>query len=106
MSKTIAASVIALTLGVGVMSASGQTGVVGATKQAGEVTKDTAKAAGDTTKRAVTAAGQATKKGAASAKNTVTGKAHATCVDGTRQAGKTVKAADAACAKHGGVAKK
>jgi len=38
-------------------------------------------------------------------KKTVTGDAHATCVDGTRQAGTTEQAAAAACTNHGGVAK-
>ena len=47
MRRTIAASVIALTLGAGIVSAAGQTSVVGAATKAGEVTKDTAKAAGE-----------------------------------------------------------
>lgn len=38
-------------------------------------------------------------------KKAVTGDAHATCMDGTRQEGKTEEAAAAACAGHGGVKK-
>jgi hypothetical protein len=106
MSKTIAASVIALTMGIGGLSAAGQVGgAVDATKQAGQATKSAAKTAGDTTKKAVSTTGKETKKGANAAKNSVTGQAHATCVDGTRHSAKTQKSANAACTKHGGVAK-
>ena len=54
MSKTIAASVIALTMGIGGLSAAGQLGgVADATKHVGQATKDAAKTVGDTTKKAV-----------------------------------------------------
>jgi hypothetical protein len=53
MSKTIVASVIALTMGIGGLSAAGQVGgAVDATKQAGQATKSAAKTAGNTTKKA------------------------------------------------------
>ena len=39
------------------------------------------------------------------AKKAVTGDAHATCVDGSVQAGETEDAAAAQCAKHGGLKK-
>jgi hypothetical protein len=95
MRKTLVASAIALTLAVGGVGAAGQLGgVVDTTKKAGKVTTDAAKTAGEQTK-----------KGAKTAKNAVTGNAHATCKDGTRQTAKTEKAAVAGCAKHGGVAK-
>ena len=107
MSRTFAASVIALTMGVGGISAAGQLGgVVDATKQAGKATKEAAKTAGETTKDAANETAKATKKGATKTKNAVTGEAHATCVDGTRQTAKTQKTADAACTHHGGVAKR
>ena len=106
MSKTIAASVIALTMGIGGLSAAGQLGgVVDATKHAGQATKDAVITVGDTTKKAVSTTGKETKKATTATKSTVTGQAHARCVDGTRHSGKTQKSANAACAKHGGVAK-
>ena len=74
-------------------------------KKAGEAAKDAGKEAGDAAKHAGKAAGKATKKSAKKVKKAVTGDAHATCVDGTRQAGETEAAAAAACAQHGGVAK-
>jgi hypothetical protein len=92
MSRIIAASVMALTLGAGTIGAAGQVG--DALKKTGEVTKD-----------AVTETGKATKKGVTKTKNAVTGEARAKCVDGTRMEAKTQKAANAGCAKHGGVAK-
>jgi hypothetical protein len=106
MSKTIAASVIALTMGIGGLSAAGQLGgVADATKHVGQATHETAKTVGDSTKKAVSTTGKETKKATTATKNTVTGQAHARCVDGTRHSGKTQKSANAACAKHGGVAK-
>jgi hypothetical protein len=92
MSKTIAASVIALTLGAGAMNAAGQVG-------------DALKKTGEVTKQAVTETGKATKKGVTKTKNAITGEARAKCVDGTRMQAKTQKAADAGCARHGGVRK-
>ena len=106
MRRTLAASVIALMMSGGGISAAGQLGgVVDATKQAGKATKEAAKTAGETTKDAATETAKATKKGATKTKNAVTGEAHATCKDGTRQAAKTQKAADAGCTHHGGVAR-
>jgi hypothetical protein len=99
MSKIIAASVIALTMGFGGLSAAGQLGGVV------DATKDAAKATTNTTKKVVGTAGKETQKAATTTKNAVTGKAHSTCVDGTRHTAKNQKTADAACAKHGGVAK-
>ena len=89
---------------------------MGAVKKAGDAVKDAGKATGEAVKETGKATGEAakdvgkatvdtTEKGAKGAKKAVTGKAHATCVDGTRQARDTESAAAAACAKHGGVAK-
>ena len=94
MSKIIAASVMALTLGVGAIGAAGQSGVGDAVKKTGEVTK-----------HAVTETGKATKKAATHTKTAVTGEARAKCVDGTRLHAKTQKAANAGCSRHGGVAR-
>ena len=98
MKRNIAAWTIAFTMGAGAVSAGQLGAVVDTAKQAGEATKDAAKTAG-------TATADATKKGAEKAKEVVTGKAEATCVDKTHQSGKTQAAANAECAKHGGVAK-
>jgi hypothetical protein len=76
------------------------------TKDAGSSAKEAGKAAADAGKHAGKAAANASKKTAKTAKKAVTGDAHATCVDGTRQAGATEKDAAAACTNHGGVAKK
>jgi hypothetical protein len=94
MSKIIAASVMALTLGVGAIGAAGQSGVV-----------DPAKKTGEATKQAVTQTGKATKKSVTNTKKAVTNEARAKCVDGTRLHAKTQKAANAGCSRHGGVAK-
>src|SRR5262245_12862118 len=84
MKRIIAASVIALIVGAGVVSASGQMGSVtkaaqkagevtkDTAKKAGEVTKDTAKKAGDTGERAAKNTGKAAKKGAKTTKSAVT----------------------------------
>ena len=96
--RIIAASAIAFTTVAGGAVAA-QLGAVGhAVEQAGEATKDAAKATG-------TAAADATKKGAEKTRDVVTGKPEATCVDKTHHIGKTQAAANAACAKHGGVGK-
>ena len=71
-------------------------------KKAGDATKE----AGKDAKHAGKATGKATKKTAKKVKKAVTGDAHATCVDGTRQEGATEAAAAAACKGHGGVAKR
>ena len=91
-----------LVLSAGTVAA--QSGAKEETKQAGEAAKEAGKKTGDAAKHAGKATTKATKKGAKAVKKTVTGDAHATCVDGTRQAGKTEAAAAAACAGHGGVA--
>jgi hypothetical protein len=98
MKSIIAASVIVLMAGAGAVRADQAVGVVDATKQAGEATKDAAKTAGETTEKAA-------KKTAKSTKKAVTGKVSAHCSDGTHQTGKTAAAAEAACSKHGGVAR-
>jgi Sec-independent protein translocase protein TatA len=100
MSNRIGAAAIVLMFGTGMTAAAGQLGgVVDATKGA-------AKTAGDVGEKAVKTTEKGTKKAAKATKKTVTGDAHATCVDGTRQTGKTEAAAAGACANHGGVAKK
>ena len=84
---------------------SAQSGAKEETKKAGEAAKDAGKATGDAAKHAGKATAKATTKGAKAVKKAVTGDNHATCVDGTVQAGKTEAAAAAACVTHGGVAK-
>ena len=96
---------LALSMGAFGTSIAAQSGAKEETKKAGEATKDAAKDAGDAAKHAGTATAKGAKKGAAKAKKAVTGDAHATCVDGTRQEGTTEAAAAAACNTHGGVAK-
>ena len=76
------------------------------TKKAGSSAKEAGKATGEAAKHAGKATVNATKQAGHKAKKVVTGNAHATCVDGTRQAGPTEKDAAAACSNHGGVAKK
>jgi hypothetical protein len=108
MRKTVVASIIALTMGVGGVSMAAQLGgVVNATKHAGQTTKDagktvahatkkTASTAGTETKKAVGTAGAETKKAATKAKHATTG---VKCADRTHQSAKT------GCAHHGGIAK-
>jgi len=108
MRKTVVASIIALTMGVGGVAMAAQLGgVVNATKHAGQTTKDAGKAvvhttkktastAGTETKKAVGTAGTETKKAATKAKNATTG---VKCADRTHQSAKT------GCAHHGGIAK-
>ena len=74
-------------------------------KKAGEKTKDAGEDIGSAAKHAAKATAKGTKKGAKKVKKAVTGDAHATCMDDTRQAGTTEAAAAAACAGHGGVKK-
>jgi hypothetical protein len=102
----VAAAVIAMSLGAGVFAASPQSGAKDEAKKAGEATKEAGKDTGDAAKHAGKATVKATKKGASTVKKAVTGDAHATCVDGTRQAGTTEAAAASGCSTHGGVAKK
>ena len=75
------------------------------TKKAGESAKEAGKDTADAAKHVGKATAKTAKKGATKVKKAVTGDAHATCVDGTRQAGTTEAAAAAACKSHGGVAK-
>ena len=106
MKRTLVALIVSLAMGAATISVAGQLGgVVNGAKQAGEATKEGAKAAGEATKEGVKTAGEATKEGAKKTTEVVTGKAHANCADGTTQTAKTARAASAACAKHGGVAK-
>ena len=103
MKTTFAVTAIVFALAVGGAGAVGQLGDT--VKQAGEATKETTKQAGEATKHAVKTTGEKTKQGAKASKDAVTGKSHATCVDGTKHTAATAKAARAACGKHGGVAK-
>jgi len=105
MRKALALSAIVLTMGAGMASGAGQLGgVVNATKKAGEATKEGAKAAGNATEDAAKKGADVTKKGANATKDAVTGDIK--CKDGTHQTARTQKAAEAACAKHGGLSKK
>jgi hypothetical protein len=97
-----AGCLIVLSLGAGITA---QSGTKEEGKKAGEAIKEAGKDTGDAAKHAGKATAKATKKGAKTVKKAVTGDAHATCVDGTRQAGKTEAAAAAGCSGHGGVAK-
>ena len=102
MRKMIAGCLIVLSLGAGVAA---QSGAKEETKKAGEAAKEAGKDTADAAKHVGKATTKAAKKGAKKVKKAVTGDAHATCVDGTRQAGKTEAAAAAECSGHGGVAK-
>ena len=105
MRKLIVACLMAV-LSAGVSTSAVAGPQLGGLKKAGDAVKDTGQAAGEAAKDVGKATADVTKKGAKTAKKTVTGKAHATCVDGTKQAGDTEAAARAACGKHGGVAKR
>jgi hypothetical protein len=98
MNKLIAGCLM-LMLSAGVSGPAAADAQMGAVKKAGKTVTETTKDVGKATVNT-------TKKGAKAAKKTVTGNAHATYVDGTRQAGTTEAAAAAACAKHGGVSKR
>ena len=105
MRKLLAACLaVMLSAGVSVTAAAADP-QMGAIKKAGKAVSDTGKAAGEAAKEGGKAVVDTTEKGAKAAKKTVTGKAHATCVDGTRQVGDTEAAAAANCKKHGGVVK-
>ena len=95
----------ALSTGAFGMVASAQSGAKDETKKAGEAAKDAGKDTGEAAKHVGKATASTAKKGAHKVKKTVTGNAHATCVDGTRQAGTSEADAAAACSTHGGVAK-
>ena len=102
MRKFLAASLLALMASTGPAFAQAKEQA----KDAGDHAAQAGKEAGSAAKDAAKATATATKKGAKTVKKTVTGDAHATCVDGTRQAAKTEAAAAAECTSHGGVAKK
>jgi hypothetical protein len=106
MRRTLAGCLITLLTVSGPAFAAQSSGTKEETKQAGSSAKDAGKAAADAGKHAGKAAADATKKTGKAAKKAVTGDAHATCVDGTVQAGKTEEAAAAGCVSHGGVAAK
>jgi len=95
----------ALSTGAFGMVASTQSGAKEDTKKAGEAAKDAGKDTGEAAKHVGKATAKTAKKGAHKVKKAVTGDAHATCMDGTRQEGKTEAAAAEACAGHGGVKK-
>jgi hypothetical protein len=103
--RTLIAGCLALALSAGAASTVAAQGAKEETKKAGEATKDAGKSTADAAKHAGKATAAATKKAGTKVKKTVTGTAHATCVDGTRQAGATESQAAAECASHGGVAK-
>jgi len=104
MFRTISALTLALALSGTAMAAQSTTPKE-ETKKAGEAAKDAGKDIGSAAKHAGKATAKETKKGAKTVKKAVTGDAHATCMDGTRQEGKTEAAAAAACDGHGGVKK-
>ena len=101
--KVLTIGCLMLALSSGAVAA--QSGPKDETKKAGSAAKEAGKDTADAAKHAGKATAKATKKSAKAVKKAVTGDAHATCVDGTRQEGKTEAAAAAACASHGGVAK-
>ena len=96
-------SSLAMVLALAGTSAMAQSGAKDEAKKAGEATKEAAKATGDAAKHAGKATAKATKKGAKAVEKAVTGPDHATCADGSVQAGETEAAAAAGCAGHGGV---
>ena len=108
MKKFMTAGLLVLSLGVGMerVSMAQQSTATDEAKKAGDAAKDAGKDTADAAKHAGKATAKATEKGAKKAKKAVTGDAHATCVDGTVQAGKTEEAAASGCKTHGGVAKK
>jgi hypothetical protein len=108
MKKFMTAGLLVLSLGAGMerIAAAQQTTATEETKKAGSAAKEAGKDSADAAKHAGKATAKGTKKAAKETKKAVTGDAHATCVDGTVQAGKTEEAAASGCSTHGGVAKK
>jgi hypothetical protein len=103
MKKTIAASIVALTLGFGGVGMAAQLDDAWhATKEAGKsighATKDTGKAVVHGTKKAVGTTGTEKVKG--------TKMYYARCADGTRHTAYTQRGAIATCNHRGGVARK
>ena len=82
-----------------------QSGTKDEAKKAGDATKEAGKDTAEAAKHAGKATEKAAKKTGKTVKKAVTGDAHATCVDGSVQAGETEDAAAAQCAKHGGLKK-
>jgi len=108
MKKFMTAGLLVLFLGAGMehVALAQQSTSTDEAKKAGEAAKKSGKDAADAAKHAGKATAKATEKAAKKTKKAVTGDAHATCVDGTVQAGKTEAAAASGCSTHGGVAKK
>jgi hypothetical protein len=119
MKKFMTAGLFVLSLGAGMqqIAAAQQTTATEETKKAGDAAKEAGKDSADAakhagkatakgTQKAAKATANETEKAAKATKKAVTGDAHATCVDGTVQAGKTEEAAASGCSTHGGVAKK
>ena len=105
MKRLISHVLMVLVMAGAATGASAQSGTKEEAKKAGEATKEAGKDAADAAKHAGKATAKATKKSAKAVKKTVTGNAHATCVDGTVQAGETEAAAASGCTGHGGVKK-
>lgn len=105
MKALISGCLMMLMLGGATTGLTAQSGAKEETKKAGSAIKEAGKNTGEAAKHAGKATAKATKKGAKAVKKAVTGDAHATCVDGTVQAGETEAVAAAACGGHGGVKK-
>ena len=105
MKRLISHVLMVLVMAGAATGASAQSGTKEEAKKAGEATKEAGKDAADAAKHAGKATAKATKKGAKAVEKAVKGDAHATCMDGTRQAAETEAAAAAACDGHGGVKK-
>ena len=103
--RRVIAGYLMLMLCAGAGTAAAQSGAKEETKKAGHAAKEAGKDTADAAKHVGKATAKATKTGAKKVKKAVTGDAHATCVDGTVQAGETESAAAGACAGHGGVKK-
>ena len=102
MGKTIAASIIALTMGFGGVCAAAQLdnawhSMKQAGKSLGQATKDTGNAVVHGDRKVVGTTGTETVKG--------TKTFYARCADGTKHTAKTHKAAIATCNRRGGLAK-
>jgi hypothetical protein len=108
MKRFITTGLLVLSLGASMerISIAQQSTATDEAKKAGGAAKDAGKDTGEAAKHAGKATAKATTKGAKKVKKSVTGDAHATCADGTVQAGKTEAAAATGCEGHGGVAKK
>jgi hypothetical protein len=103
MKKAIAASIVALTMGFGGVSAAAQLddawhATKDAGKSIGQATKDTGKAVVHGTKKVVGTTGTEKVKG--------TKMYYARCADGTRHTAYTQRAAIATCNNRGGLARK